>query len=58
MKTYNEMWNAVMELMSDDIWEQVCAELAPCTTEEFLERYLELDPDFQDALDQFAADED
>lgn len=45
-----------MELMNDDIREAVHAELAPCTNEEFLERYLELDPDFQATLDQFAPD--
>ena len=37
--------------MDDDIREQVHAELAPCTHEEFLERYLELDPDFEELLE-------
>lgn len=32
--------------MDDDIRETVHAELAPCTPEEFLSRYLELDHDF------------
>lgn len=58
MKTYNNHWDAIAELMNDDIREQVHAELAPCTTEEFLARYLELDPDFQDTLDQIAADDE
>lgn len=36
--------------MDDDIREQVCSELAPCEPEDFLERYLELDPGFADLL--------
>lgn len=56
MKTYNNYWDQIVELMNDDIREAVHAELAPCTNEEFLERYLELDPDFQATLDQFAPD--
>lgn len=36
--------------MDDDIREQVHAELAPCTHDEFIARYLELDPDFEDFL--------
>lgn len=57
MKTYNKHWDAVVEIMNDDIREQVHADLAPCTNEEFLARYLELDPEFETALDQFEADE-
>lgn len=56
MKAYNNSWDQLVELMNDDIREAVHAELAPCTNEEFLERYLELDPDFQATLDQFAPD--
>lgn len=37
--------------MDDEIREQVHTELAPCTAKEFLTRYLELDPGFQDLLD-------
>lgn len=37
--------------MDDDLREQVHAELAPCSPKEFLARYLELDPSFQDLLD-------
>ena len=37
--------------MNDDLREQVHAELAPCSAKDFLTRYLELDPDFQDLLD-------
>lgn len=47
----NRYWDAITAYMNDDIREQVHAELAPCTAKEFLERYLELDPDFQDLLD-------
>ena len=36
--------------MDDDIREQVHGELAPCTPEEFLKRYLELDPEFIELL--------
>ena len=38
-------------LMNDEIRERVAFELAPCTEEEFLKRYLEIDPDFQNVLD-------
>lgn len=38
-------------MMDDDIRERVAFELAPCTNEEFLKRYLELAPDFQNVLD-------
>lgn len=36
--------------MNDEIREQVHAELAPCTPEEFLTRYLHLDPEFEELL--------
>ena len=36
------LWDAVVNSMNDDIREKVHAELAPCTEEEFLQRYLEL----------------
>ena len=36
--------------MDDDIRETVHAELAPCSPEEFISRYLELDPDFEELL--------
>lgn len=35
-------WDAIAELMDDEIREQVHAELAPCTEEEFFARYCEL----------------
>lgn len=39
---FEKLWQNVADLMDDDLREQVHAELAPCTEEEFLERYLEL----------------
>ncbi len=44
-------WEAIEALMDDEIRERVAFELAPCTEEAFLKRYLELDPDFQNVLD-------
>ena len=38
-------WNVIVNAMDDDIREAVHAELAPCTNEEFLTRYLELAPE-------------
>ena len=38
--------NAIGSYMDDEKREQVHAELAPCEPEEFLRRYLELDPEF------------
>ena len=35
-------WDAVVELMDDDLREQVHAELSPCSEAEFLARYSEL----------------
>lgn len=58
MKRYGENFELTQELMDtiasymdDDKREQVHFELAPCDPEEFLKRYLELDPDFEDLLD-------
>ena len=42
----NEM-NTIATYMNDDIRERVHFELAPCTNEEFLVRYLQYDPDFE-----------
>lgn len=44
-------WEAIEMLMDADIRERVAFEIAPCTEEEFLNRYLELDPEFQHVLD-------
>ena len=46
----NTFWEAIVNLMDDDIREQVHRELAPCTNEEFLSRYLELDKSFVNVL--------
>ena len=46
----NTFWGAAVNLMDDDIREQVHRELAPCTNEEFLSRYLELDKSFVNVL--------
>lgn len=46
-------FESIVMLMDDEIRERVHAEMAPCTDEEFLERYLELDPEFEAVLAQF-----
>ena len=46
----NSIMDAIATYMDDDIREQVHVELAPCTNDEFIKRYLELDPDFEDLL--------
>ena len=58
MKRYGENFELTQELMDtiasymdDDKREQVHAELAPCEPEEFLKRYFELDPDFEELLE-------
>ena len=57
MKRYGENFELTQELMDtiasymdDDKREHVHFELAPCEPEEFLKRYLELDPDFEELL--------
>lgn len=42
--------DAIAVYMDNDKRERVHFELAPCEPEEFLKRYLELDPDFEDVL--------
>ena len=39
-------WEAIVNMMDDEIREQVHSELSPCTEVEFLARYLELAPEF------------
>lgn len=46
----NKFWDAIVNYMDDEIREQVHAELAPCTNEEFLKRYVELDNEFETLL--------
>lgn len=43
----------IADFMNDDIRETVHAELAPCTPEAFLRRYLILDPKFLTVLNEF-----
>ena len=50
-RIYNECWNEVVSLMTDEVREQVHFELAPCSNEDFLTRYLELEPDFENVLE-------
>ncbi len=51
IKNLDKYWEAIVNIMDDVIRECVAFELAPCTNEEFLNRYLELAPDFQNVLD-------
>lgn len=51
------LWPDIVSYMDDDIRESIHAELAPCTEEAFLRRYLELDLDFTSLLDQFDIDD-
>lgn len=51
IKNLDKYWEAIVNMMDDDIRERVADELAPCANEEFLKRYLELDPEFQNVLD-------
>lgn len=46
----DEIWFAIVEFMNDEVRERVHFELAPCTNEEFLKRYLELDTEFEELL--------
>lgn len=57
MRRYGEEFNMNQELMDkiatymdDEKREQVHFELAPCTPEAFLKRYVELDPNFEELL--------
>lgn len=50
MKISDEVMDTIGSYMDDEIREDVHAELAPCTPEEFLMRYLELDPEFKELL--------
>lgn len=49
MLTQDKM-DIIATYMDDDKREQVHNELAPCSPEEFLKRYIELDPEFEDVL--------
>lgn len=56
--TYHQMWNEVVSYMDDDIREKVHAERAPCTKEEFLAHYLELNPSFLTILENIPSDQE
>lgn len=43
-------WYTIVGYMDNDIREKVHFELAPCSKETFLERYLEIDPLFQNLV--------
>ena len=49
-KISNELMENISTYMNDDIREELHFKLAPCEPEEFLKRYLELDPDFEELL--------
>ena len=46
----DHLMDTIATYMNDEKREIVHGELAPCTHEEFLKRYLELDPDFEGVL--------
>ena len=50
IKITNALMEAIAMYMDTDARERVHYELAPCTNEEFLIRYCELEPDFADLL--------
>ena len=50
IKITQELMSTIATYMDDEIREKVHFELAPCTPEEFLKRYVELDPDFEELL--------
>ena len=59
MKRHGEVFELNMNLMDaiavymdDELREQAHREMAPCRPEEFLKRYCELYPDFEDLLHQ------
>ena len=49
-KLSEELLDTIATYMDDDKREKVHFELAPCEPEEFLKRYLELDPEFKGVL--------
>lgn len=49
-KLTQNLMDTIAVYMDDEIREKVHFEHAPCEPEEFLKRYLELDPDFKDVL--------
>ena len=58
MKRYGEnfklnqkLMNAIASYMDDEIREELHNEIAPCEPEEFLKKYMEHDPDFEELLE-------
>lgn len=49
-KISQKLMDVIASYMDDDIRETVHYELAPCTPEEFLIRYMDLDPVFEMVL--------
>lgn len=49
-KVEDRIMDAIVVLMDNDIREKVHFEIAPCSNEEFLKRYCEFDPKFEDVL--------
>lgn len=45
-----ELMDTIATYMNDEKREKVHFELAPCDPVDFLKRYLELDPDFEEVL--------
>ena len=50
-KLTNELMETIATYMNNEIREAVHFELAPCTNEEFLKRYCELDESFEEHLE-------
>lgn len=50
MKINQDLMDRIVIYMDEEKREQVHREIAPCSPEEFLKRYLELDPDFENIL--------
>lgn len=50
MKINQDLMDRIAIYMDEEKREQAHREIAPCSPEEFLKRYLELDPDFENIL--------
>lgn len=46
-----ELMDTIASYMDDGKREEIHAELAPCEPEQFLKRYLEIDPEFAELLE-------
>lgn len=46
------LWEAIVGYMDDDIRENVHNDLALCSEEEFLDEYVNRDPEFEKLLDE------